>query len=161
MSPPPRSVVILGGGTAGWMTANLLHKGWAESGTHISLIESSAIGIIGVGEGSTPQLKAFFDALGIAEEEWMPRCNATYKAGIEFTGWSMKSSGRGNQMSGLSGVLLTFGSLQAAPNLLYQKPIVGPTPAIGDHFDPGTGMYYGGVAPRNALELAGRGSPLG
>ena len=88
MSPPPRSVVILGGGTAGWMTANLLHKGWAESGTHISLIESSAIGIIGVGEGSTPQLKAFFDALGIAEEEWMPRCNATYKAGIEFTGWS-------------------------------------------------------------------------
>ena len=88
MSPPPRSVVILGGGTAGWMTANLLQQRWGEQGTKITLIESSAIGIIGVGEGSTPQLKAFFDKLGIAEAEWMPRCNATYKAGIEFAGWS-------------------------------------------------------------------------
>ena len=88
MNPPPRSVVILGGGTAGWMTANLLNRRWKEHGTKISLIESSAIGIIGVGEGSTPQLKAFFDTLGISEAEWMPRCNATYKAGIEFAGWS-------------------------------------------------------------------------
>lgn len=90
MSPAPRSVVILGGGTAGWMTANLINRRWAEHGTQISLIESSALGIIGVGEGSTPQLKAFFDTLGIAESEWMPRCNATYKAGIEFAGWSDK-----------------------------------------------------------------------
>jgi 2-polyprenyl-6-methoxyphenol hydroxylase-like FAD-dependent oxidoreductase len=90
MNAPPRSVVILGGGTAGWMTANLFHRRWAEHGTVVSLIESSALGIIGVGEGSTPQLKAFFDTLGIAEAEWMPRCNATYKAGIEFAGWSDK-----------------------------------------------------------------------
>jgi len=88
MGAPPRSVIILGGGTAGWMTANLLRRRWGERGTEISLIESSAIGIIGVGEGSTPQLKAFFDTLGIAEAEWMPRCNATYKGGIEFVGWS-------------------------------------------------------------------------
>ena len=54
----------------------------------VSLIESKDIGIIGVGEGSTPQLKAFFDKIGVAEAEWMPRCNATYKAGIEFAGWS-------------------------------------------------------------------------
>ena len=59
-------------------------------GTTITLIESPEIGIVGVGEGSTPQLKAFFDTLGIAEAEWMPRCNATYKAGIEFAGWSDK-----------------------------------------------------------------------
>lgn len=88
MAPPPRSVIILGGGTAGWMTAHLLHRRWAEQGTSITLIESPAIGIIGVGEGSTPQLKAFFDEIGVAEREWMPRCNATYKAGIEFSGWS-------------------------------------------------------------------------
>ena len=90
MAAPPRSVIILGGGTAGWMTANLLQRRWGEHGTQIALIESSAIGIIGVGEGSTPQLKAFFDALGIEEADWMPRCNATYKAGIEFVGWSDK-----------------------------------------------------------------------
>ena len=65
MSQPPRSVVILGGGTAGWMTANLIHRRWASQGTRVTLIESTAIGIIGVGEGSTPQLKAFFDTLGI------------------------------------------------------------------------------------------------
>jgi len=90
MPAPPRSVVILGGGTAGWMTANLLNRRWAELNTKISLIESSSIGIIGVGEGSTPQFKAFFDTLGIEEAEWMPKCNATYKAGIEFEGWSDK-----------------------------------------------------------------------
>ncbi|GAA4027927.1 tryptophan 7-halogenase [Sphingomonas rosea] len=89
-TPPPRSVVILGGGTAGWMAANLLQQRWGGSGTTVTLIESKDIGIIGVGEGSTPQLKAFFDELGVGEAEWMPRCNATYKAGIEFVGWSDK-----------------------------------------------------------------------
>lgn len=88
MSAPPQSVIILGGGTAGWMTANLLHRRWSKHGTKVSLIESKAIGIIGVGEGSTPQLKAFFDEIGVLEADWMPRCNATYKAGIEFAGWS-------------------------------------------------------------------------
>ena len=86
--PRPRSICILGGGTAGWMAANLFQHHWGELGTRIQLIESSAIGIIGVGEGSTPQLKAFFDKLGIAERDWMPRCGATYKTGIEFIGWS-------------------------------------------------------------------------
>lgn len=90
MAAPPRSVLILGGGTAGWISANLLHQRWSEQGTQVSLIESKDIGIVGVGEGSTPQLKAFFDDLGVSEAEWMPRCNATYKAGIEFTGWSDK-----------------------------------------------------------------------
>jgi len=88
MAKPPRSVVILGGGTAGWMTASLLHRRWSAFGCEVSLIESSEIGIVGVGEGSTPQLKAFFDDIGVSETEWMPRCNATYKAGIEFAGWS-------------------------------------------------------------------------
>jgi 2-polyprenyl-6-methoxyphenol hydroxylase-like FAD-dependent oxidoreductase len=88
MTAPPRSVIVLGGGTAGWMAANLLHRRWSADGTQVSLIESKDIGIVGVGEGSTPQLKAFFDDIGVAEAEWMPRCNATYKAGIEFAGWS-------------------------------------------------------------------------
>jgi hypothetical protein len=70
---------------------------------------------------------------------------------ITFTGWSMKSSGHGNQLSGAGGVLFTFGELQVAPNLLYQRPLVGPTPAIADRFDPSTGMYFPGVSPRDAL----------
>lgn len=86
----PGHVVILGGGTAGWMAAMLFNQRWGGAGTRVTLIESKEIGIIGVGEGSTPQLKHFFDIMGLAEAEWMPRCNATYKTGIEFVGWSDK-----------------------------------------------------------------------
>jgi hypothetical protein len=70
------------------MVANLFQQRWGAFGTKVTLIESSEIGIVGVGEGSTPQLKAFFEGIGIAEREWMPRCNATYKTGIEFLRWS-------------------------------------------------------------------------
>lgn len=87
MTPAKHRFVILGGGTAGWMAASLIaHRLGARAA--VTLVESPDIGIIGVGEGSTPQLKAFFDELGIAETEWMPRCNATYKNGIRFHGWS-------------------------------------------------------------------------
>ncbi|MBL8651915.1 MAG: tryptophan 7-halogenase [Sphingopyxis sp.] len=84
---PPFRIVILGGGTAGWMTACLFAKQWRGRG-EVIVIESPDIGIIGVGEGSTPQMKAFFDTLGIAEAAWMPACDATYKLGIRFDGWS-------------------------------------------------------------------------
>lgn len=81
-----KGIVILGGGTAGWMAACLIARRWPR--TQVTLIESADIGIVGVGEGSTPQLKHFFDQLGIAEAEWMPACDATYKLGIGFHGWS-------------------------------------------------------------------------
>ncbi len=83
-------MVILGGGTAGWMAANLIAHRWRERCVSVTVIESPDIGIIGVGEGSTPQLKAMFDTLGIAESDWMPACNATYKNGISFHGWSAR-----------------------------------------------------------------------
>ncbi len=89
MKAPPERIVILGGGTAGWMAANLIAHRWG--GARVTLVESPDIGIIGVGEGSTPQLKTLFDTLGIAETEWMPRCNATYKNGIRFRGWSERA----------------------------------------------------------------------
>ncbi len=82
----PGKILIVGGGTAGWMTACLLNSRWPD--TDVSVLESRDIGIVGVGEGSTPHLKVFFDEVGIEESEWMPRCNATYKNGISFHGWS-------------------------------------------------------------------------
>ncbi len=85
-----RRLVILGGGTAGWITANAMLEHWRDQGIEITLIESPAIGTVGVGEGSTPRLKLFFDTLGISESEWMPRCNATYKNGISFVDWSTR-----------------------------------------------------------------------
>ncbi|WP_288936380.1 tryptophan halogenase family protein [Sphingomonas sp. GV3] len=79
------SIAIVGGGTAGWMAACLMAKAWPEAA--ITLVESPDVGIVGVGEGSTPQLKALFDTLGIAEADWMPAADATYKTGIAFEGW--------------------------------------------------------------------------
>lgn len=86
----PFRLVVLGGGTAGWMAANLIAHRWRDRNVTVTVVESPDIGIIGVGEGSTPQLKAMFDRLGIAERDWMPKCNATYKSGISFHGWSTR-----------------------------------------------------------------------
>lgn len=92
----PVKIVILGGGTAGWMAANLFAKKWLTkkdqpAQVQITLVESADVGIIGVGEGSTPTLKRFFEMLDIAESAWMPRCNATYKMSIRFSDWSPQS----------------------------------------------------------------------
>jgi hypothetical protein len=90
MSQPLR-LVILGGGTAGWMAANLFIKKWSREKVQVTLIESPEIGIVGVGEGSTPSLKRFFKMIDVVESEWMPRCNATFKTNIKFSGWSPAS----------------------------------------------------------------------
>ena len=84
-------IVIAGGGSAGWMTACLMAQRWAHLGAAITLVEAPDIPTIGVGEGSTPSLKRFFEVLGIAEAEWMPACHATYKASIRFRDWSPAS----------------------------------------------------------------------
>ena len=86
----PGRILIVGGGTAGWMTAVLFAKAWGESAQSITLLESSEIGIIGVGEGSTPKIRRFFAHLDIPESEWMPTCSATYKCGIRFPKWATR-----------------------------------------------------------------------
>ncbi|MBN25194.1 MAG: tryptophan halogenase [Alteromonadaceae bacterium] len=91
----PFNIVILGGGTAGWMAANLFAHKWADRLANneltVTLVESPDIGIVGVGEGSTPTLKRFFSMLGIADADWMRQCNATYKMNIAFKGFSPAS----------------------------------------------------------------------
>ena len=79
-------IVIVGGGTAGWMSATYLAT-LLKGHVGITLVESDQIGTVGVGEASIASIRYFFDFIGLSESEWMPECDATYKLAIKYKGW--------------------------------------------------------------------------
>ena len=85
-------IVILGGGTAGWMAAAGLVSLIPPSRCKIRLVESDEIGIVGVGEATLPHIKNFNDSIGIDEAEMMRATKATFKLGIDFVDWGFKGS---------------------------------------------------------------------
>ncbi len=81
-----KKVVILGGGTAGWLTALQIRQLYNH--TDITLIESTKVGILGAGEGSVPLLPSFLKTLGINLGDFKKECDATFKLGISFENWN-------------------------------------------------------------------------
>ncbi len=85
-----KNIVIVGGGSAGWMTAAALSSMLSPRSVQITLIESEQIGTVGVGEATIPDMINFNSMLGINEAEFLKETNGTFKLGIEFIDWGKK-----------------------------------------------------------------------
>jgi len=94
---PVRAVVIVGGGTAGWLTAGTIaarHQARMKAGSFsVTLIESPEIRAIGVGEGTWPTLRASLEGLGVSETALFRECDAAFKQGGKFVGWTTGAAG--------------------------------------------------------------------
>jgi len=86
-SGPIETIVILGGGTAGWMAAAAIAKAWQKPDRRIVVVESEEIGTVGVGEATVPSIHLFNGMLGVDTADVMRATGATFKLGIEFSGW--------------------------------------------------------------------------
>ncbi len=87
-----RKIVVVGGGTAGWMAASALAKVMGTKRYSITLVESEEIGTVGVGEATIPPFQSFNDMLGIDENTFLKAVNGTFKLGIRFENWSKPGS---------------------------------------------------------------------
>lgn len=91
MTSENNHILIIGGGTAGWLSAAILAKSLnskARDGVKVTLIESPDIPILGVGEGTWPNLRATLRKIGISETDFIRECDATFKQGAEFVNWA-------------------------------------------------------------------------
>ena len=87
-----KSVVVVGGGTSGWLTAAVIaarHQGRIRAGKFsVSLVESPNVPIIGVGEGTWPTLRSTLARIGVSETEFIRECDASFKQGARFARWT-------------------------------------------------------------------------
>lgn len=86
-----QSIVIVGGGTAGWLTAGIIaarHQGRISTGFSVTLVESPSVPIIGVGEGTWPTLRSTLHKMGVSETDFFRHCNAAFKQGAQFARWT-------------------------------------------------------------------------
>jgi tryptophan halogenase len=88
---PVRRIVVVGGGTAGWLTAGVIaakHRHRMPAGFSVTLIESPNVPIIGVGEGTWPTLRTTLARIGVSETELIRQCDAAFKQGARFARWT-------------------------------------------------------------------------
>lgn len=90
MSDEINKIIIVGGGSAGWLTAGIIAAEYttdSNSSLQITLIESSEVAPIGVGEGTWPSMRSTLEKMGIAETDFLLECDASFKQGSKFSNW--------------------------------------------------------------------------
>ncbi len=176
MGKPITSVTIVGGGTAGWLSAALLtaygRRGKSgEPPLQVTLIESPDIPTVGVGEATVPGMVRTLQSIGISERDFFRECNASFKLGVSFDGWNVDAKGRPisyiNPFAGVPVVggieleryFLHYGAgpldfVQAySPTADLVKAARGPRPGAGEDFKSATGFAYHLDAGRFAAML--------
>jgi hypothetical protein len=96
MSKPISNIVIVGGGSAGWLVAGLLASelgAGPESPYRVTLVESPDVATVGVGEGTWPTMRVSLQKIGISESEFLNHCKASFKQGTQFIGWLTGEAG--------------------------------------------------------------------
>lgn len=151
-----KQILIVGGGTAGWLTAGYLAKRLAADlpgGVDIRLVESSSIGILGVGEGTFPTIRKTLATIGVDEAELVRRCGATFKQGARFVNWRagddhyLHAFQEADERSGLE--LLPYWLLGAAGNEGWDEVSTPQKKAADAHRAPKLPSHPDYVAPLN------------
>lgn len=140
-----RRIVIVGGGTAGWITACVIaaeHRNNVDRRLHISLIESPDIPIIGVGEGTWPSMRLTLQKIGLSEADLIRECGASFKQGTEFRAWSER--GEEHRYYHPFSFPAEYASLNLARYWIEQRSRV----AFADFVTPQAGIISAGKAPK-------------
>ena len=128
-SGPIGDVLIVGGGTAGWMAAAALSRLAGNGVTRISVVESEEIGTVGVGEATIPPVVSFNGLLGIDEADFMRATQATFKLGIEFRNWGERGD---RYMHPFGGFGVDLDGVQFHQHWLRRRA-AGDTSVLGDY----------------------------
>ena len=146
MNRPTRTVVVVGGGTAGWITANLIaaeYPGREDGRLRVVLVESPDIPTIGVGEGTWPSMRTTLQRIDLSEDEMVRATDASFKQGTRFFGWAGKGGDADTYCHPFS-LPLEYTSLNPARYWLEQ----GRGKPFADFVTPQSRVIAGGLAPK-------------
>lgn len=144
MQDAVRRVIVVGGGTAGWITAGLVAAENRDSACpyEVVLVESPDVPIIGVGEGTWPSMRMTLQKIGLAEADLLRQCEASFKQGTRFTGWARQADG--DQYIHPFSLPAEYSSLNLAEHWLATEGTV----PFADFVTPQAAVIAAGLAPK-------------
>ncbi|MBB6251981.1 tryptophan halogenase family protein [Nitrospirillum iridis] len=138
---PLRRILIVGGGTAGWMAACALNQAVRLGGTRVELVESDAIGTVGVGEATVPSIRQFNQDIGLDEATFMKATQGTFKLGIEFRDWRAVGT---RFFHGFGDTVVNTGPFSTLNHWLVARDLVGDAAGEFDAYHMAAVMAHAG-----------------